>query len=198
MISCLCSAFDRFLELYQLYRQSPPSDPDESYRTPGPTDYLDEDGFIDPNFSLPANFLVANMPELKVGIAELYNLCKCSNWALPWTIPSLNQANPFAERMCEIFMVTDTGNMKFIEFLDMVSTFSPKVRRPVIALQFSYMSRPALWFMIEDHTVNFIAIVSLYSVTWLVTVYMESRSGIPLTSSHILMRHKLFVLSYEI
>ena len=30
--------------------------------------------------------------------------------------------------MLDIFIATDTGDMTFIEFLDMVSTFSPKVR----------------------------------------------------------------------
>ena len=38
------------------------------------------------------------------------------------------QENPFARRMLDIFIATDSGKMTFIEFLDMVSTFSPKVK----------------------------------------------------------------------
>lgn len=45
----------------------------------------------------------------------------------PLFLSPLLQMNPFAERMCDVFMATDTGEMRFLEFLDMVSTFSPKV-----------------------------------------------------------------------
>lgn len=37
------------------------------------------------------------------------------------------QVNPFRQQICEIFATSDTGMMSFIEFLDMVSAFSPKV-----------------------------------------------------------------------
>ena len=72
-----CSAFDRFLELYQQYRLMPPtSNPDDSYHhTPGPTDYLDVNGFINPDFSLPAEFVITHMPELKVGENEVNRHC---------------------------------------------------------------------------------------------------------------------------
>jgi hypothetical protein len=39
------------------------------------------------------------------------------------------QENPFAKRTLDIFIATDSGQMTFIEFLDMVSTFSPKNSR---------------------------------------------------------------------
>ena len=39
----------------------------------------------------------------------------------------LFQVNPFAQRILDIFIATDNRQMSFLEFLDMVSTFSPKV-----------------------------------------------------------------------
>jgi calcium and integrin-binding protein 1 len=93
-------AFDRFKELYQQFRLQPPANLEDSHHTRGPTDYLDGNGFINPDFSLPAEFLVTHMAELKV--------------------------NPFARRILDIFIATDNGQMSFLEFLDMVSTFSPK------------------------------------------------------------------------
>ena len=66
--SFLCSAFDRFLELYQIFLALPPSNPEDSYNQRGSTDYLDGNGFINPDFSLPVDFLISHMPELKVTI----------------------------------------------------------------------------------------------------------------------------------
>jgi Ca2+-binding EF-hand superfamily protein len=96
-------AFDRFLELYQQYRLAASSNPDESFTAPGHRDCLDANGFINPEFSLPAEFIATHMPQLK--------------------------ENPFAKRTLDIFIATDSGQMTFIEFLDMVSTFSPKNSR---------------------------------------------------------------------
>ena len=71
-----CSAFDRFLELFQQYRQTGDAgdtDPDDSLPAPGSADYLDENGFINPEFSLPATFIATHMPQLKV----LIRFCVC-------------------------------------------------------------------------------------------------------------------------
>ena len=39
------------------------------------------------------------------------------------------QVNPFRARICTIFSAGGNGKMSFIEFLDMVSAFSPKVHK---------------------------------------------------------------------
>ena len=64
----LHSAFDRFLELYQQFKATPTNGPDDSYHVMGPADYLDGNGFINPDFSIPVDFLVSHMPELKVSL----------------------------------------------------------------------------------------------------------------------------------
>ena len=67
--------------------------------TPQPT-MLTEDGFADPDAFLPISHIVATLPQLKY--------------------------NPFNERICNTFVVSDDGNMSFTEFLDMLSSLSPK------------------------------------------------------------------------
>ena len=42
------------------------------------------------------------------------------------------QANPFRDRICQMFAVSATGMMSFVEFLDMVAAFSPEVYRMVV------------------------------------------------------------------
>ena len=66
----LCSAFDRFLELYQQHKLAQVNNPDESYIQPDHIDYINMDGFINPEFSLPAEFLATHMPELKVRLSS--------------------------------------------------------------------------------------------------------------------------------
>lgn len=60
-----------------------------------------EDGFANPDASLPVSHIVATLPQLK--------------------------NNPFGERICNTFAASSDGNMSFTEFLDMVSSLSPKV-----------------------------------------------------------------------
>lgn len=59
-----------------------------------------EDGFANPDASLPISHIVATLPQLK--------------------------NNPFGERICNTFAASSDGNMSFTEFLDMVSSLSPK------------------------------------------------------------------------
>ena len=57
-------------------------------------------GFANPLCSLPLTYIMDELPELK--------------------------NNPFKYRICKAFCVSDSGQMNFTEFLDMVSSFSPK------------------------------------------------------------------------
>lgn len=57
-------------------------------------------GFANPHCSLPVTFIMEELLELK--------------------------NNPFKYRICRAFCVSDNGQMSFTEFLDMVSSFSPK------------------------------------------------------------------------
>lgn len=50
---------------------------------------------------------------------QIMSLCQLLFYSL--------QANPFREKMCDIFSVSMNGMMTFVEFVDMISAFSPKV-----------------------------------------------------------------------
>eukprot|EP00731_Ephydatia_muelleri_P018461 Em0011g501a len=64
------------------------------------TALLGPGGFIDPEVSLPVEYICTELLELK--------------------------ENPFKERICDVFITSGTSMMSFIEFLDMVSAFNPK------------------------------------------------------------------------
>ena len=58
------------------------------------------DGFANPDCEIPIEFITENFTKL--------------------------QNNPFKEQICKAFCTSDSGLMSFTEFLDMVSSFSPK------------------------------------------------------------------------
>ena len=62
--------------------------------------YMGKDGFANTEAALPMEYIVQNFPHLK--------------------------ANPLGRRICETFVVSTNGLMTFTEFLDMVSSMSPK------------------------------------------------------------------------
>ena len=57
-------------------------------------------GFANPDCQLPVKFIADNFDKL--------------------------QSNPFGQRICKAFCTSDDGLMSFTEFVDMVSSFSPK------------------------------------------------------------------------
>jgi Ca2+-binding EF-hand superfamily protein len=61
---------------------------------------VNNQGIANPKCSLPISFITKNLPELK--------------------------NNPFREQICQAFCLSADGMMNFIEFLEMVSSFSPK------------------------------------------------------------------------
>ena len=67
--------------------------------TPRPN-MITTDGLANPDASLPITHIINTLPQLK--------------------------NNPFNERICNTFVASDNGNMSFTEFLDMVSSLSPK------------------------------------------------------------------------
>lgn len=65
-----------------------------------PHHIVDNHGLANPLASLPVPYVMEQLPELK--------------------------SNPFKYRICQAFCVSNNGQMNFMEFLDMVSSFSPK------------------------------------------------------------------------
>ena len=62
--------------------------------------YMGREGFANTEAALPVDYIVQNFPHLK--------------------------ANPLGRRICQAFVVSTNGLMTFTEFLDMVSSMSPK------------------------------------------------------------------------
>ena len=65
-----CSTFQRFKELYQLYWNTSSNSQEGHARDPAV--FVDEKGFINPDLSLPIDFLVTLMPELKVASNNIW------------------------------------------------------------------------------------------------------------------------------
>ena len=89
-------AFSRFTELYVKYYGQSAAQPMED----SPHHIRDNQGFANPFAALPVTFIMEELPELTT--------------------------NPFKYRICKAFCVSDNNLMNFTEFLDMVSSFSPK------------------------------------------------------------------------
>ena len=89
-------AFSRFRDLYMKYYGQSAAQP----ATEDPHHIVDNHGFANPLASLPVTFVMDELPELS--------------------------SNPFKYRICKAFCVSDNNLMNFTEFLDMVSSFSPK------------------------------------------------------------------------
>ena len=88
--------FARFRELYNLFHQNAI----DNFQDSGLHHIIDNHGFANPLCSLPITFIAEELPELK--------------------------NNPFKYRICKAFCISDNGQINFMEFLDMISSFSPK------------------------------------------------------------------------
>lgn len=90
----IAHTFGHFVELYELYQNSPECDHDR------PHHIRTGRGFANPDCELPVEFIANNFTKL--------------------------HCNPFRTRICNAFCTSDSGWMCFTEFVDMVSSFSPK------------------------------------------------------------------------
>lgn len=97
-------AFVRFRDLYFAYHHQPQEQHNQLEETVdhsnNPHHIFDNHGLANPMASLPITYIMEELPELK--------------------------SNPFKYRICRTFCVSNNGQMNFTEFLDMVSSFSPK------------------------------------------------------------------------
>ena len=90
-------SFHRFKSLYDDYYEN---NPDDAGGSSSPVHITTSEGFANPDSAVPIECIVQNFSELK--------------------------NNPFRQRMCEAFCVSTDDMMTFTEFLDMVSSFSPR------------------------------------------------------------------------
>lgn len=93
-------SFHRFKSLYDDYYQNQAADYEDGPNGGSNPNHVTRNGFANPESAVPIEYIIENFPELK--------------------------NNPFRRRMCDAFCVSTDDMMTFTEFLDMVSSFSPK------------------------------------------------------------------------
>ena len=93
----IAHAFKLFADMYHEYHSSKGTDEMDLNVE---HIYMGREGFANTEAALPVDYIVKNFPHLR--------------------------ANPLGRRICQTFVMSTNGLMTFTEFLDMVSSMSPK------------------------------------------------------------------------